>query len=118
MHRQECRTTRILQHVHITFTCSDKKNLKAETNLRSWTIGTKLPRRMGSQAVNERLQTTSQTAPSVAVDRVKVLHLTRHKIGHFGDVPQANLLPWYENIKPSTTKACIQQSKQMYYNMK
>jgi len=45
-----------------------KKNLKAETNLRSWTIGTKLPRRTGSQAVNERLQTTSQTAPSVAVD--------------------------------------------------
>ena len=26
---------------------------------------------------------------------VKVLHPTRHKIGHFGDVPEANLLPWY-----------------------
>ena len=33
---------------------------------------------------------------------VKVLHPTRHKIGHFGDVPccfqdlhETNLLPWY-----------------------
>jgi len=26
---------------------------------------------------------------------VKVSHPTRHKIGHFGDVPQANLLAWY-----------------------
>ena len=27
--------------------------------------------------------------------RVKVLRPTRHKMGHFGDVPQANLLAWY-----------------------
>jgi len=36
---------------------------------------------------------------------VKVLHPTRHKIGHFGDVPQANLLAWYGKTKPNTTKA-------------
>jgi len=28
-------------------------------------------------------------------DRVKVLRPTRHKIGHFGDVPQANLFACY-----------------------
>ena len=28
---------------------------------------------------------------------VKVLHPTPHKIVHFGDVPQANLLAWYGN---------------------
>jgi len=26
---------------------------------------------------------------------VKVLHPTRQKIGHFGDIPKANLLAWY-----------------------
>jgi len=40
------------------------------------------------------------------------------KIGHFGDVPQANLLAQYGKTKPSTTKACIYQSKQMYNNTK
>ena len=30
---------------------------------------------------------------------VKLLHTTRHKIGYFGDVPQANLLAWYEENK-------------------
>jgi len=43
---------------------------------------------------------------------------TRHKIGHFGDVPQANLLAWYRKTKPNTTKARIHQSKEMYYNTK
>jgi len=36
---------------------------------------------------------------------VVVLHPTRHKIGHFGDVPQANLLAWNRKTKPYTTKA-------------
>jgi len=30
---------------------------------------------------------------------VKVLRPTRHKIGHFGDVPQANLVAWYGKTK-------------------
>jgi len=34
-----------------------------------------------------------------------------NKIGHFGDVSQANLLPWYGKTKPNTTKAHIHQSK-------
>jgi len=38
------------------------------------------------------------------------------KTGHFGDVPQANLLAWYGKIKPKTTKARIYQSKEMHYN--
>jgi len=37
---------------------------------------------------------------------------------HFGDVAQANLLAWYEKTKPSTTKAHIHQSKEMYYSTK
>jgi len=37
-------------------------------------------------------------------------------MGHFGDVPQANLLAWYGKAKPNTTKAHIHQSKEMYYN--
>ena len=49
---------------------------------------------------------------------VKVLHPTRHKIGHFRDVPQANLLAWYGKTKPNTTKAHIQRSKEMRYNTK
>jgi len=48
---------------------------------------------------------------------VKVLHPNRHKIGHFGDVPQAKLLAWYgKKTKPNTTKAHIHQSKEMYNN--
>ena len=47
------------------------------------------------------------------VDWVKVLRPIRHKIGHFGDVPQANVLAWYGKTKPNITKARIQQSKQM-----
>jgi len=49
---------------------------------------------------------------------VKVLRPTRHKIGHFGDVLQANLFAWYGKTKPNTTKARIHQSKEMYYNTK
>jgi len=48
-----------------------------------------------------------------------VLHPTRHKIGHFGHIPQANPLAWYEKkTKVNTTKAHIHQSKEMYYNTK
>jgi len=48
--------------------------------------------------------------------RPKVLCPTQHKIGHFGDVFQANLLSCYGKTKPNTTKAHIHQSKEMYYN--
>jgi len=48
----------------------------------------------------------------------KLLRPTQHKIGHSGDVPQANLLAWYGKTKPNTTKARIHQSKEMYYNTK
>ena len=40
-----------------------------------------------------------------------VLRRAWYKIGHFGDVPQAN---WYGKTKPNTTKAHIHQSKEMY----
>ena len=49
------------------------------------------------------------------------------QIGHFGNIPQANLLAWYPQAnllawygktKPNTTKARIHQSKEMYNNMK
>jgi len=43
-----------------------------------------------------------------------VLHPARHKIGRFGDVPQANLLAWYGKTKANTTKEHIRQSKEMY----
>jgi len=49
---------------------------------------------------------------------VKVLRPTQRKIGHFGDVPQANLLVGMEETKPNTTKTHIHQSKQIYYNTK
>ena len=52
------------------------------------------------------------------LDSVKVLCPTRHQVGHFRDVAQANLLPWYGKTKPNTTKARIHQSKEMYYNTK
>ena len=52
------------------------------------------------------------------IDWAEVLRPTRHKIGHFEDVSQANLLAWYGKTKPNTTNAHIHQSKQMYYNTK
>jgi len=39
------------------------------------------------------------------IDCVKVVRPTPHKIGHLGDVPQANLLAWYGKTKTNTTKA-------------
>jgi len=50
------------------------------------------------------------------LNELRFLRPTRHKTGHFGDVPQANL--WYGKTKPNTTKAHIRQSKEMYYNTK
>jgi len=41
------------------------------------------------------------------IDWVKVLRSTRHKVGHFGHVPQANLLAWYGKAKSNKTKAHI-----------
>jgi len=38
------------------------------------------------------------------IDWVKVLRPTRHKIGQFGDVLQANLLAWCGKTKPNPTK--------------
>jgi len=38
---------------------------------------------------------------------------TQHKICHFGDVPQANLLAWYGKTKPNTRKAHIHPSKEI-----
>ena len=57
--------------------------------------------------------TLSLSICSRLIDWVKVLRPTRHKIGHFGDVPQANLLAWYWKTRPNTTKAHIHQSKEM-----
>jgi len=52
------------------------------------------------------------------IDWVKFLHPTQHRIGDFGDVPEANLLSCYGKTKLSTTKAHIHQSKEVYYNTK
>jgi len=43
---------------------------------------------------------------------VKVLHPTQHKIGHFGDAPQANLLAWYGK------KENLAQKKHAFTNQK
>jgi len=56
--------------------------------------------------------------PNNGVDWVVILCHTQNKIGHFRDVPQANLLAWYGKTKPNTTKAHIHQPKEMYYNTK
>jgi len=48
-------------------------------------------------------------------DWVVVLRLTRHKINHFGNVPQANLLVWCEKTKPNITKADIHHHTQQSY---
>jgi len=42
---------------------------------------------------------------------IKVLHPTQHKIGHFGDVPQANLLAWYGKTKNNTEKHTFTNQK-------
>jgi len=47
------------------------------------------------------------------IDWVKVLHPTRHKVGHFRYVLQTNQLAWYGKTKPNTTKTHIHQSKEI-----
>ena len=42
---------------------------------------------------------------------LRFLHPTRYKTGYFGHVCQTILLAWYGESKPNTTKARIQQSK-------
>ena len=57
-------------------------------------------------SLNENPQLVRRVA-SWHVPLVKVLRPTRHKIGHFGDVPQAHLLVWYgKKTKPNTIKPC------------
>jgi len=55
----------------------------------------------------------SFTSERVGLILVKVLRPTQHRIGHFGDIAQANLLASYGKTKPNTTKAYIHQSKEM-----
>jgi len=56
----------------------------------------------------------NQQRQSTDSDRVAVLCVTRHKMGHFGGVPQVNLLACYRKTRPNTRKAYIHQSKEMY----
>jgi len=67
-------------------------------------------------------QPTQRQEGQLCNNRVHVVNnqawLTDRLMGHFWDVPQANLLAWYEKTKPNTTKAHIQQSKEMYNNTK
>jgi len=58
------------------------------------------------------------TPEGVGLILVKVLRPNQYKIGHFGDVAQANLLASYGKTKPNTTKAYIHQSKEMYNTKK
>ena len=61
------------------------------------------------QIICTLLQTNNNASTYWLLD--KVLRPTQHKTGHFGDVPQANLLAWYGKAKPNTTKAHSDQSK-------
>jgi len=45
-------------------------------------------------------------------------HLTQNRSFRRRSPPQANLLACYGKTKPNTTKALIQQSKEMYYDTK
>jgi len=78
-----------------------------DPTIKSWTVLTRKPPRY-----------TALDISWTSFDWVVVLRPTWHKIHHFGDVPQANLLAWYGKTKPNTTKAHIHQSKEMYYNTK
>jgi len=74
-----------------------------------------------TKLINYSHQHTNNMQPCLLdwlIDWVKTLRPTWHKVSHFGDVPQDNLLAWYGKTKPNTTKAHIHQSKQMYYNTK
>ena len=70
---------------------------------------------------NEKMSYTSSEYTKTTdwfIDWIQVLCPTRHKMGHFGDVLQVNLLAWYGKTKPNATKAHIHQSKEMYCNTK
>ena len=69
----------------------------------------------------ERTLHSLYTCTSTTIDWVVVLHPTRHKIGHFGDVPQANL--WHGMKKQNLTqqkhtftnqKKCTTQNRHTY----
>jgi len=55
--------------------------------------------------------TCNRKKPLEITDWVVALCPTRHKIGDFEDVPQANLSAWYGKTKPNTTKAHIHRLK-------
>ena len=59
-------------------------------------------------------QTSAQNAIT-PIDYVVVLRPTRHKIAHFGDVFPSQYLGFVWKKLNLTTKACIHQSKEMYY---
>jgi len=48
------------------------------------------------------------------IDCIVVLRPTRHKIDHFGDIPEDKLLAWHGKTSPNTTKAHIHQSNEVY----
>ena len=68
--------------------------------------------------VNAFVQIPHLCGFSPLIDWLKLLHPTEHKKGYFGDILQANLLAWYGETIPNTTKAYIRQSKQINYNTK
>jgi len=41
---------------------------------------------------------------------LRFFHPTRHKIGHFGDVPQAHLLAWYDSCSKKHSNDQLQSS--------
>jgi len=56
-------------------------------------------------------RSTSVSPHHQLTDRVVVLCPTRHKIGHFGDVIQANLLGWYGKLNPTQQKHTFANQK-------
>jgi len=68
--------------------------------------------------INNKYQTTQQMPMNHTYDDrrlwelVKVLHPTRHKRGHFGDITQVNLLAWYGRNKN------LKQQKHTFTNQK
>jgi len=64
---------------------------------------------------NERICTAENKESSI--DWVVALRLTRHKIGHFENVPKPiSWLGMEKKTKPNTTKAHIHHLKEMHYN--
>ena len=55
--------------------------------------GASRPRPRSRDYISEKY--CAQKCSSRLIDWVKALRPTQHKIGHFGDVPQSNLLAWY-----------------------